>query len=191
MARFTRDDILQACKLMGELAQERGAFIELRLLGGAVMAVHFEVREATQDVDALFSAPTERVRRLASEVAERLKWPEDWLNDGAKAYVNQDSAGPILYENAGIRVQALAFEHLLAMKLMAWRDDVDFDDAERLFRELVDGGEHDISTFGKMLKLLEPYFTPPEKQSACYAAEELWEIVHGPPGEDSEHDPSG
>ena len=51
--------------------------------------------------------------------------PEDWLNDGAKGYLVSISDGPILFSAPGIEARAPSLEQLLAMKLSAWRDDLD------------------------------------------------------------------
>jgi hypothetical protein len=40
------------------------------------------------------------------------------------------------FESDSLTVRALAPEHLLAMKLCAWRDSVDFDDARLLLSKL-------------------------------------------------------
>jgi hypothetical protein len=80
-----------------------------------------------------------RVRELARQVAEELDWPEDWLNDGAKGYMVGLTTGPKLFESSGIEAIAPSVPQLLAMKLCAWRDDIDISDARRLFQEISAG----------------------------------------------------
>lgn len=50
------------------------------------MAMAYDTRRSTSDVDAVF-VPTIEVRAAARRVAERLDLDADWLNDGAKAFV--------------------------------------------------------------------------------------------------------
>lgn len=176
MARLTRDEIIAAWARLGELAAAEGSTIELLAIGGAVMAVHFRAREATADVDAVFE-PSQETRRWAEQVAEERGWPADWLNDGAKGYVNQKTAGPLLHESAGIRVTSAALPQLLALKLMAWRDDVDFNDAKRLLDEMRLEPPLDISTPEKLWDVVEPYVLPTHAQKARYAVDELWELA--------------
>ena len=45
------------------------------------MALAYDARRATVDVDAIF-VPAAEVRKAAARVAERLQIEEDWLNDG-------------------------------------------------------------------------------------------------------------
>lgn len=141
------------------------------------MAVHFQCRESTADVDAIFQ-PASEVRGWSETVAEELGWPADWLNDGAKGYITRSSVGPLLFQGPGILVRSVAIEHLLALKLMAWRDQVDFDDAERLFRELEGNPSVDVTTLAATLALVDQYFVPQYRDKAQYALEELWELTH-------------
>ncbi|HRJ40641.1 MAG: hypothetical protein KJZ86_12165 [Caldilineaceae bacterium] len=46
------------------------------------------------------------------------------------------SSGPTVLTSPGIVVKTAAVEQLLAMKLSAWRDDVDIADATRLLQEI-------------------------------------------------------
>ncbi len=176
MARLTRDDIIAGWIRLGEMAAQEGRTIDLLVIGGAVMAVHFRAREATADVDAVFEPPQE-TRQWAERVAEEKGWPSDWLNDGAKGYLNQKSAGPVLHESVGIRVTSAAIPHLLALKLMAWRDDVDFNDATRLLEDLRRTPESAPSGPEDLWALVEPYVVPAYAQKARYAVDELWELA--------------
>lgn len=143
MALLSRDEILAAWTRLGALAHGEGKLVEIIVVGGAVMAVLFRSRPSTADVDGIFE-PAADTRRWAQAVADERGLAADWLNDGAKGYVNQPSAGPLLHESDGITVRTLAFAQLLALKLMAWRDDVDFDDALNILRALAT--EYDCSS---------------------------------------------
>lgn len=91
-------------------------------------------------------------------------------------------------DGSGIVVRTLALAHLLALKLMAWRDDVDFRDALRILQALEEEPGTDCSTPGNILKLVDPYLVPSQRVKASYAVEELWEL-HDPPGADRGSDP--
>jgi hypothetical protein len=56
---------------------------EVFIVGGAAMAIAYDTRRATADVDAVF-VPSSEVLTAASRVAEKLNLEPDWLNDGAK-----------------------------------------------------------------------------------------------------------
>lgn len=58
------------------------------------------------------------------------------------------------------------------MKLSAWRDDVDIEDARRLLREMV--GDQDA-----VWEAVVPFLVPGQKLKAKYAFLDLWETTHG------------
>ena len=127
-------------------------------------------------MDAVIIAPREArlVRNLAKQVAEERDWPEDWLNDGAKGYLVGISDGPILFRAPGIEARAPSLEQLLAMKLSAWRDDLDISDARRLMQEIKSGRDKD-----DIWQSLEPYLVPGDELTAQYAFLDLWESLYG------------
>jgi hypothetical protein len=117
------------------------------------------------------SDPAE-VRALAAAVANERGWPEDWLNDAAKGFMVGISDGPVIFAAPGIEVCRPAIAQLLAMKLGAWRDDLDIADARRLLEEL--SGGHD-----EVWRQIEPYLQPGRELKAQYAFDDLWENVRG------------
>lgn len=145
MAFLTRSDIVTALRRLGELALERGETFELLVVGGAAMVLAYDARMSTHDVDAiaLRSESAHLLRKLVQQVAEELDWPPDWLNDGAKGFLMGLSEGSVVFAAPGIVIRCPALAQLLAMKLSAWRDDVDIQDAKRLLRELVSSSSED------------------------------------------------
>lgn len=176
MAFFTREEIIQGLTRLGELAQAQGINIELTLMGGAVMVLAYQTRLSTRDVDVFIRSPREAriVRELAKRVANEHSWDEDWLNDAAKGYLVGVSEGMLLFSAPGIQAHAPALEQLLAMKLSAWRDDVDIADARRLLQELASGQDKD-----KIWNNVEPYLVPGDELKAQYAFLDLWESLYG------------
>lgn len=175
MATLTREEIIQALERLGELAHQQGYSIELLLMGGAAMVLMYNARPSTRDVDVLILLPRKAqiVRDLAGQVAQEYDLPKDWLNDGAKGYLVGMSEGTTIFTAPGIVVKSPAIAQLLAMKLSAWRDDVDIEDAKRLLQTL----ERDQK---KVWATVEPYLVPGEELKAQYAFLDLWEAIHGP-----------
>jgi predicted nucleotidyltransferase len=174
MSTFTRREITEGIERLGQLAVESGIQIELVLVGGALMVLRFHARESTRDVDVAILAPADaqKVRELARRVAEERGWPDDWLNDGAKGYLVGISSGPVVLSAPGIEVRSPDTAQLLAMKLSAWRDDVDINDASRLLEEIK--GERD-----EIWRNVERYLTPGNELKAQYAYADLWEFQRG------------
>jgi hypothetical protein len=173
MATLSKPQIIALLQRLGELAVERRTEIELLLLGGAAMVLEYEHRLSTRDVDVLIVSPQETaiVRELVKQVATESVIPEDWLNDAAKAYVQGWSKGQTVFEAVGIVVKTPSPVQLLAMKLCAWRDDVDIGDARRLLSELTGSRE-------EIWNALEPHLMPGNELKAQYAFQDLWETSH-------------
>lgn len=176
MGTFTRNEIEEGLKRLGELAQAKGLHVQLTLVGGAVMVLRFNARLSTRDVDAVILQPREArlVRELARQVADEFEWIEDWLNDGAKGYLVGISDGPILFQSSGIEARAPSMEQLLAMKLSAWRDDIDISDARRLLQEVGQGRKKD-----EIWQKIEPFLVKGDELTAQYAFWDLWETLYG------------
>jgi len=140
------------------------------------MALAFDARDSTKDVDAiaLDAASTSALRDLVGLVAEEYGWPADWLNDGAKGYLVGISDGPVVLAFPGIEVRRPGASQLLAMKLCAWRDDVDVSDARILLQETMGLGAKEV-VWGAVSRFLPPG----TELKAQYAFDDLWEEAHG------------
>jgi hypothetical protein len=171
---LNRSQLVQALEAIG--SEMSGAEGEIIVVGGAALVLLYQARESTKDVDAfsLGPLPAEALRNAARSVADRLGLPEDWLNDAAKGYVQGLAPGPILLKTASVVFRTLAPAQLLAMKLSAWRDDVDVDDARLLLSKLAGGQEAVWAT-------VEPHIVPGRELKSRYAFDDLWEERHGPP----------
>jgi hypothetical protein len=110
----------------------------------------------------------------ASRVACRLNLPADWLNDGAKGFIHNLAIGETVFEAEALVVRALAPEQLLAMKVSAWRGEVDINDAALLLGKLPAGSKE------QLWATVEPYVVPGNEMKAWYALEDLWENRRDP-----------
>lgn len=105
------------------------------IIGGAAMAVAYDARPSTEDVDGIWH-PSREVREAARRVAARHDdIDEDWLNDGAKSFLPGEDPGPrpVVYEGDCLSVSAGSPEYLLATKLLASRVGRDEEDILLLY----------------------------------------------------------
>jgi predicted nucleotidyltransferase len=109
------------CRL-GERLRRRGVVGDVYVIGGAAMALAYDARRATRDIDAVF-LPHGIVLEEAHALAAELGLPQWWLNEQASAYVapGGDPQAPLSFDHPGLRVSTASPEHLLAMKAMAAR----------------------------------------------------------------------
>lgn len=138
------------------------------------MVLMYNARPSTHDVDVMILVLRQAriVRELAKQVAQEYNLLEDWLNDGAKGYLVGISNGQTVFFAPGIVVKTPAIAQLLAMKLSAWRDDVDVEDARQLLQTLE--GEPEQIWAG-----VEPYLVSGTQLKARYAFLDLWEMLYG------------
>ncbi len=170
MIKLTRADIRHLFNLLdAELAAD-GVQGEIYLVGGAVMCLALEAREATRDVDAMFR-PTRVVREAAARAAVKAGMPADWLNDAVKGYLSPRGDFDHFLDLGHLKVFVARPSYLLAMKCAAMRlgeEFHDLDDVRYLLRYL------DVSSSDEALGIVTRYFDeaqlPPKTR---FALEEL------------------
>jgi Nucleotidyltransferase of unknown function (DUF6036) len=130
-----RRAIEEAFHRLGDRLVRRGVIADVYVFGAA-MALAYDARRATRDIDAVFK-PHGIVLEEAHTVADELGLPDWWLNEQASAYVapGGDPSAPRVFDHPGLRVAAASPEHLLAMKVLAARRR-DGDDIRFLIRRL-------------------------------------------------------
>jgi hypothetical protein len=131
-----RAEITELLTELGRRLHAAGVEATLYVVGGAAIAIQFDRRRVTQDIDAIFH-PTTTVREVAERLAVERGLPKRWLNDSAAAFVPAPSedVDAIPFEAPGIAISIASPRHLLAMKMAAFRP-TDRPDLERLFATL-------------------------------------------------------
>jgi hypothetical protein len=115
----TRDEIKQYLNELNEELRSMEVKGELCLYGGAVMALVYDARPNTDDVDAVFK-PVRYIRRAAGKIAERHGLPKGWLNYAVKMFLVPHEQR-ILFDFSSLKVYVPPPEYLLAMKVLSAR----------------------------------------------------------------------
>jgi predicted nucleotidyltransferase len=131
--RLSREGIESALRELGAELLDQDARAELFVVGGAVMALAYNVRRVTADVEAIFE-PKALVYAAARRVAARRpELPDDWLNDAVKGFLpGTDHDATVALDAPGVRVTVASPPYLLALKVLAARQDRDADDLREL-----------------------------------------------------------
>lgn len=154
MVRLTAHDIRRLFELLDAELEKVEAEGELYLVGGAVMCLALNARDATRDVDAVFK-PSKIIGKAAARVAAEANVPEDWLNDAVKGYLSPRGDFDPFLELPHLRVFVAQPAYLLAMKCAAMRlgeEFHDLDDVRYLLRYL------NISSVCDALDVVTQYF---------------------------------
>jgi len=149
----TRDELIGLLTELGAELDAQGVRAELFIVGEAAMALAFDARRLTADVDAVFE-PKSKIAAAARVVAARHEeLAEDWVNDAVKDFLpGEDAAQKVILEVPGLRALVPSPEYLLAMKVQASRVDRDEDDI-RFLANLV--GLHGAS---EVLNVVERFY---------------------------------
>jgi hypothetical protein len=86
MTFLGRNGFFSALELLDNELGRMGIDADLFIVGGAAMAVAYDARSATTDVEAVVVLSKE-IRIAASRVAQERGLEEDWLNDGVKGFL--------------------------------------------------------------------------------------------------------
>lgn len=172
-----RSEIVVALTALGAALHRRGVQGEMYVVGGAAVALAYDARRSTRDIDAVFE-PKMAVYEAAAEVSEQVGLPPGWLNDAVKGFLagGDPEAAPVL-DVPGLRCLAGSARMLLALKVLAHRVGEDEDDVRLLASEL------DASTAAEVLALAEDVFGDRLDTAARFFVEELF-AREQPPGRD-------
>ncbi len=176
METFGPVELQQAWSALDRHLADRGSRVELFVIGGAALVAGYGARRTTRDIDAVVlpSEAVPLVRAVVRAIADELGWPDDWLNDAAKAYVRDPLPGAVLFQGKALVVRMPVPEQLLAMKLSAWRDDVDVTDARLLL------GRCGVTEREDLWHRIIRHVLPGRELKARYAFDDLWDSAHGP-----------
>ncbi|HKB50806.1 MAG TPA: DUF6036 family nucleotidyltransferase [Solirubrobacterales bacterium] len=131
-----RGEIIAALTDLAAELQRRGVSADMYVVGGAAIALAFDERRATHDIDAVFE-PKNVVYEAAAVVGEQRDLPAGWLNDAVKGFLVGDDPGatPVL-DLPGLRCLVAAPRTLLALKVLAHRVGEDEEDVRLLAAQL-------------------------------------------------------
>lgn len=128
---------------------EKGEHGELIMCGGAALAYAYGLRDATFDIDGIY---TSNVREVAREMQREMGLNIDWLNDGAKGFMTEQMPFAEVSRYSNLSVKSIEMEPLLAMKLASAREESsDMKDVVKLMRALK------ITKVDEMMDLVEHY----------------------------------
>lgn len=164
-----RDEIVETLTALAAELERRGVSAEMYVVGGAAIALAFDERRATRDIDAVFE-PKAVVYEAAAVVAEQLGLPEGWLNDAVKGFLaGADPAAAPVLDLPGLRCLAASPETLLALKVLAHRVGEDEDDLRLLAAEL------GLSRAKEVLAIAERTYGDRLEPAARFFVEEIFD----------------
>jgi predicted nucleotidyltransferase len=168
--KLTKADIHRLLELLNAELAAQNTIGELYIVGGAVMCIALDARDATIDVDAFFK-PTRLVREAAARVAAASGISDKWLNDAVKGFLGTRGEFNDYLELGHLHIFVAQPAYLLAMKCAAMRIGEEFhdvDDIRYLLRYM------NITTVAEAMQIVTTYFDESQLQPKTrLALEEL------------------
>lgn len=163
-----RSEIIAALTDLAVELQRRDVSADMYVVDGAAIALAFDERRATRDIDAVFE-PKDVVYEAAGVVAEQRGLPAGWLNDAVKGFLAGDdpAATPVL-DLPGLRCLASP-QTLLALKVLAHRVGEDEEDLRLL------AGELGLERADQVLEVAEQTFGDRLDPAARFFVEEIFD----------------
>ena len=149
---LSRERMVSLFERVNEELKKRGEVGEVGIVGGAVMCLVYNARNSTRDVGAIFE-PAKILRKIAETIAQDEGLAPDWLNDGAKGYIQPGFLQQDVLSLSNLRVWAPEPKYMLAMKCISARwDTSDRDDVTFLIRFL------DLQAPQDVFSIIETYY---------------------------------
>ncbi len=153
-ANLDRERLIELFTELGAVLADRAVTGELFVVGGAAMALAYDARRLTSDVDGIFEPKSVIYEAAETVVSRHPEIDSGWLNDAVKGFLPSAGANPrVLLEVPGLRVSVPATDYLLAMKTLASRVDRDDDDIVFLANEL------GLSTADEVLDVVSRFYS--------------------------------
>lgn len=164
-----RGEIIDALTALAAELTQRGVSAEMYVVGGAAIALAFDERRSTRDIDAVFE-PKTVVYEAAAAVSERRGLPAGWLNDAVKGFLaGEDPAAAPVLDLPGLRCLTASPETLLALKVLAHRVGEDEADLRLLAAEL------DLQTAEAVLAIAERTYGDRLEPAARFFVEQVFQ----------------
>lgn len=179
---LTAEKMELAFSMLGARAIDAGRIVDMAVYGGSALALAYDLRRTTKDVDAVYESDKDFVPRAVAAIAIELDLPEDWLNDAVKGYVSQNEPGNLIKfasypseSEVGLRVFVPAPEYFFAMKCIDIRLGAGSNDVEDVKKLAL---VCNIKSAAEALKIVESFYPgkriPPK---TSLALEEIFQAL--------------
>lgn len=171
---MTKENMEDYFKELNRRLKEKGEFGELIMCGGAALAYAYDLRDATYDIDGIY---TSNIREAAKEMQRDMGLNMDWLNDGVKGFMTEKMPFSEVSSYSNLSIKSIEMEPLLAMKLSSARyDSKDMEDVIKIMKVLK------VTKADEMMDLVERYipkqFQLPKTKYFAIECVQMYNEIH-------------
>jgi hypothetical protein len=121
---------------LNTVLKQNGQKGDIGIIGGAMMCLVFDGRNATREVQAIFQ-PSQVIRCAPAQITKDYGLAEDWLNDAAKGFLVAGFRREVVQTLSNLLIWSPEAQYMLAMKCMSARwETSDKDDLIFLIKHL-------------------------------------------------------
>lgn len=172
-------DERELIEVLQALDKQLSSSLDIVLIGGAAMILHFRASRATRDIDVLVlrGDPTE-LRQAVKAVARERDLPEDWLSDAAKGFADilppdfYHRLVPLEFTFQHLRLYALGRPEQAAMKIVALREQ-DLEDLDLLLPQMSEAERKGLVAIMHHVSRFRPDWA---QKMQYFLEEQGWEI---------------
>ena len=178
MAPLSAGDLHAAFAQLSEELARRRATAHIYIVGGAAMALGFDSRRLTHDVDALIREGHGHVTDAVRTIGRSRGWSDTWLNAQAAQAIpwGGDGRARTAFGDSHLVVTAASAEHMLAMKVRAGRIK-DYDDIVFLIGRLRFRSAKEV--FDQHDEVFPRNPPPPDSfKTVCQLLQKIWPDDH-------------
>ncbi len=169
---------------LGQMLYDNGQTVDLAVYGGSCLMLASNFRQSSGDVDAVpFREDWSVIKGPAEVIADRRKWPRDWINNNVQNFLGNKPLDPVHHvlegsypdpARPGLRVFVPTATYALAMKLRAMRIDLDNDkDLDDIVNLMIAAQVKDKD---ELVQIARTFYPEKEFGGKLYAAlNDLWE----------------
>jgi len=144
------------------------------------MILGYGAQRMTDDIDAVMTSEVAaEVIPAAVTIAPEFGLDSQWLNQQAMAaslIVAPKLVDKMVFATRSLILEAPPVEHMLAMKITAYRSHKDWDDAALLLKRMERSG---LSSVEDVWSFVGGFVPVAKRMTAKYNLEDLWDRVHG------------
>lgn len=163
-----RPEILDLLRLLADRLERQSLKGEMYVVGGAAIALAYDERRSTRDIDAVFE-PKSAIYDAAAAIAAERGLAEGWLNDAVKGFLTRpDDEAIAVLDLPGLSVATASPRIILAMKVLAHRPGEDDEDVRLL------AGQLGLTTSAEILAVATEVYGDRLDPGARFFVEELF-----------------
>ena len=185
MTALFRDagEILGALKDLAERLEAADVTADIRIMGGAALALAYFDRGATHDIDGALH-PVGPIKDEAAALATSRGWQADWINDKVLGFIShhdEERDWSVVLTHGRVTVSVASPQLLLAMKLLAGRGARDGYDIDALL------GVCGVSNTEEVEAIFDRYYPQDEIRPNAWTRVVAWVQEHRPGADEAGH----